>query len=73
MLGDNHFGKTFFGRILVVVIVAVNKHDDVGVLFDTAGFTQVGHDRAFVGTAFQAAIQLRQGDNRDIQFFRQGF
>ena len=38
VLGNNNFRDTFFGRFFVVVIVTIDKGDDVGVLLDRAGF-----------------------------------
>ncbi len=40
--------------ILVVVLVAVDEHDDVGVLLDRARLAQVGEDRALVRAALDA-------------------
>ncbi len=52
--------------LLVVVLVAVDEHDDVGVLLDGAGFAQVGHHRALVGPRLHASVQLRQRDHRAV-------
>ena len=42
LLGDDDFGETFVGRIIrVIIIVAVDEHDRVSVLFDSAGFTKI--------------------------------
>ena len=56
----------------MIDLVAVDEHDDVGVLLDRSGFTQVGVDRALVGALFQRAVELRQGDHRAVEFLGQG-
>src|SRR5665213_3784851 len=62
-------------RLLVgeVIFLAVHEHHDVGVLFDRTGFTQVGQLRALVVAAFDLARQLRQRDDRNVQFLGQRF
>ena len=73
MFADDTFGQSFKLGFGVVVFVAVHEHNQVGILFDGAGFAQVGHHRAFVGTLFHRAAQLRQGDDGNLQLFGQGF
>src|SRR5690606_20675278 len=41
LLADDDLGQALVRRVLVVVLVAVDEHDDVGVLLDGAGFAQV--------------------------------
>ena len=73
LFADDDFGYAGFGGFfLVVVVVAVDEHDDVGVLFDGAGFAQVAHHGAFVGALLDAAVELREGDDGALQFFGQG-
>ena len=43
----------------VIDLFAVNKHDDVSVLLDGAGFSEVRHLRLSAGTIFHFSIQLR--------------
>ncbi|MCY1217862.1 hypothetical protein D9M72_297920 [compost metagenome] len=71
MLADDHLGHARLLRLLVVVVVAVDEHDDVRVLLDGAGFAQVAHHGALVGTRFHAAAELRQRDHRALQFLGQ--
>jgi len=59
-------------RAFEVVSFAVNKHDDVGVLFDRDRIhAKVGELRALVLALLDGARQLRQGDDRDRQFLGQ--
>ena len=61
LLGDDDLGHAgFLAGVLGVVLVAVDEHDDVGILLDSAGFTQVTHHRALVGAGFHAAVELGQ-------------
>src|SRR5450830_657162 len=48
LLTDNDFRSAFIRRIGIVDFVTVNEQNDVGILLDSAGFTQVGHDGTFV-------------------------
>ena len=38
LLADDHFGQAFVRGFLVVLLIPVNEHDHVGVLFDGARF-----------------------------------
>jgi biotin operon repressor len=67
LLADDDLGDAGLLGVLVVVVVAVDEHDDVGVLLDGAGFAQVAHHGALVGALLDAARQLRQRDHRAAQ------
>ena len=55
LFADNDFGHAgFFAGFFGVVLVAVDEHDDVGVLLNRTGLAQVAHHGAFVGAAFYA-------------------
>ena len=71
MFCDHQLGQVVLGTILLVGIRAVNEHDDIGILFQAARFTQVGKDRFLIGTLFDSARKLGSGENRHIQFTRQ--
>src|SRR3954466_12107445 len=68
VLGDDEVGLARAVGVLVVVLVAVDEHDEVGVLLDLAGLAQVGEHRALVGARLDAARQLRQRDDGDLEF-----
>ena len=70
-----HLVKFMIARFFAffVVFIAVHEHHHISVLFDRAGFAQIGQLRAFVFAAFHLARQLRQGHDRDVQFFGDGF
>src|SRR5699024_9372886 len=68
------FAGLLFGFfVLNIVVFTINEHDDIGILFDRAGFTQVRHDRTFIVTLFNAAVQLGQSNNRNVQFLGKNF
>src|SRR3954467_204751 len=71
VLGDDQVGLTRAVGVLVVVLVAVDEHDEVGVLLDLAGLAQVGEHRALVGPRLDAARELRQRDDRDLELARE--
>lgn len=73
VLGDDKFRYVFIFGFRVIVVFAVQEHYNIGVLFQRARFAQVRKHRAFYLTRFHAAAELRQCDNRHIQFTRQCF
>src|SRR5262245_57182066 len=70
VLGHNQvsLARTVFR---VVGSGAVQEHDHVGVLLDRAALAQVCKARTFVFAQFDAAVELRQRDNRKVQFLGQ--
>ena len=58
VFADDAFGHAFFVGIGVVVFITIHEHNQVGILFDGTGFTQVGHHGAFVGAGFNSTRQL---------------
>src|SRR3954447_10888642 len=71
VLGDDQVGLTRAVGVLVVVLVAVDEHDEVGVLLDLAGLAQVGEHRALVGAGLDAAGELGERDDRDLELARE--
>ena len=61
VLGDDQLGDA---RLVVGVVVlgAMKKQDDVGILLDRARFAQVGHPRPFVFAVLDGPVELREGD-----------
>src|SRR6476620_9188021 len=71
VLGDDELRDArFLGLLRVVVLVAVDEHDEVRVLLDGAGLAQVGEDRALVGARLDAAVELAQRDDRHVDLAR---
>ena len=68
VFGDDDLGDALFRGDFLVVFVAVEEHDDIGVLFDGAGIPEVGEHRAFVGAVFGSAGELGAADHGDLQF-----
>lgn len=48
MLGKNKVGDVLAVSVFVVIIFAVNEHDDISVLLDRTGFAEVREHRNFV-------------------------
>jgi hypothetical protein len=62
------------GVLAVVVALAVDEGDDVGVLLDGAGFAEVGEDRLAVAAALLGgAGELGEGDDGNLQLLGEGF
>jgi len=51
----------------VVVLVAVEEADEVGVLLDRAGLAEVGEDRPLVGALLRGAGELGDADDGDVE------
>src|SRR5947209_14117404 len=62
-----------FARFLVgeIIFLAEDKENHVRVLLDRAGFTQIRELRTLVIARLDLARELRQRQDRHIQFFRQ--
>src|SRR5208337_3393413 len=74
LLGNNDFGAALeVGIVLLVNLFAEDKQDHVGILFDRAGFAQVGKLRPVVAApAFGSAAELRQSQHGDLELFGKG-
>uniref|UniRef100_A0A0N4ZAP4 NAD-specific glutamate dehydrogenase n=1 Tax=Parastrongyloides trichosuri TaxID=131310 RepID=A0A0N4ZAP4_PARTI len=69
--------QVFFGALArlgaaQVVAFSVHEHDAVGVLLDRARFPQVGELGTLVLPVFHLTRELRQGDDRAVEFLGQG-
>src|ERR1700730_1365129 len=77
LLCDDQFGFTgFFGARFFVFFVNLRTHeqpDEISVLFDRSGLTQIAQTRFAAGSGFRLSIQLGDHDHRDLQFFRETF
>src|SRR5262249_2625294 len=71
LLADNDLGDAGLLRLLVVVVVAVDEHDHVGVLLDRAGLAQIAHQRPLVVARLDAAVELRKRHHRALQLLGQ--
>src|SRR3954469_20020337 len=71
VLGDDEVGLARAVGVLVVVLVAVDEHHEVGVLLDLAGLAQVAQHRALVGARLDSTGQLREGDHRHLELTRE--
>ena len=58
VLGDQNFGHTRLLAVFIVVIIAVDEHDDVGVLLNGPRVPQVAHHGAFVVARLNASVEL---------------
>src|SRR6187551_1871782 len=61
VLGHVHLGDPLLVGLVVVVLVAVDEHHEVGVLLDRTGLAQVGEDRALVVALLDGPRELRHG------------
>ena len=59
LLADDDLGDALGGAVGIVNLVTVNEADQIGVLLDRAGFSQIRHDGPFIPALFQTAIELR--------------
>ena len=61
------------GRGLVVVLLAVQHHHHVRILFDGSRFPQIAHAGTVAFPLFGRPVQLGQSQHRDLQFTGHGF
>ena len=70
LLGNDDFSHVFFLGVVIVVVIAVQEHDDVRVLLDRPGLTQVRKHRPVIRTLLNRTGQLRQCYHRHLQLTR---
>src|SRR5579872_3209926 len=64
------FGRARAGLLVgEIILLAKHEHHDVRVLLDRTGFAKIGQLRALVVTVFDLTRQLRQRDDRNVEFF----
>ena len=73
LLGDDELRDVPVRRFLVVVVVAVDEADVVGVLLDGARLAEVRELRALalLAARLDGAVELRERDDREAQLLRQ--
>src|SRR5215207_11583992 len=67
VLRHDDLGLAPVGRVVVVHVVAVDEHDDVGVLLDRPGLAEVGQHGALVGPQLELAGELAEGDDGTLE------
>jgi hypothetical protein len=55
------------------LLLAEDEHDQIRVLFESAGFAQIGKLRAVIGSGFRRARELREGDQGHVQLLGESF
>ena len=73
MFGDDDIDDIFIRGIGLHAVFTVEKHDDIGVLFDRARFAEVGEFWYLIRARFNSTRELRESDDRDIEFTRELF
>src|ERR1022692_3842763 len=71
VLGHDQVRLPRAGRLRLVLVLTVQHDHDVAVLLDRTGFTQVREEGALVGALLWAAVELRDGDHRDLDLLGQ--
>lgn len=66
MFADEDVGDAAAVGVFFVIIFAVHHHDDVGILFDGAGFAEVGELGDFAGAVLYSAGELGEGEDGDF-------
>jgi hypothetical protein len=56
VFGDDDLRRALLGRVSVVGVIAVDEGDDVAVLFEGAGFAQVGEHGPLVGPELERLV-----------------
>jgi len=74
LLTNNNLGDSLFGRsVFCVIFIAVQKHNNVGILLNRSRFTQIRKNWSFVLTFFYFTAELGKRNYRAVQFTCQRF
>lgn len=71
VFGDDDVHDVFVRGVGLVAILAREEHHDVCVLLDGSRFAEIGEFRDLILTGFDTSRELREGDDRDIEFARE--
>lgn len=71
VFGDDEVGFAGTGRAFLVGVLAVQEDDEIGVVLQGAGVAQVADQGQLVDALFGAAVEGRDGDDGDLEFFGQ--
>src|SRR5688572_28072100 len=71
VLADDDLRDVLLLGLLVVDLFAVDEDDEVGVLLDGARLAEVRQLWSLVLAVLQAAVELRQGDDRAVELLGQ--
>ena len=69
---DNNLRRVRVIRILIIIIVTVQEHNNVGILLDRSGLSKVRKHRPVIRSRLAGTGKLGQGDHRDAQLPRDG-
>ena len=58
LLGQDDLRDILILGIMIVIVFALEEHDDIGVLFDRTRFTKIGEHRSFDLSFFDRAREL---------------
>lgn len=64
---------TFLHFCIIVILFTVDHEDDICILLDRTRFTEVRENWLLAGTTLNCSRELREGDNRDIEFTSERF
>lgn len=67
MLGYHDFGDVFALRFGFVHVLPVDKHDDIGILFDRTTFTKITQLWSFFCPGFYLPAELGESDHRYLK------
>lgn len=56
LFADDDFGDAFMLGLRVVILISVNEHDHVSVLFNSTAFAQISVDWAFIWTSLNTRL-----------------
>src|SRR5262249_7386949 len=73
LLRNDQFSNVLILIAAIVNLFAIDECDKVRILFDCTRLTEVSELRTMIGAVLGRARQLRQRNERDIQFLRQRF
>src|SRR5262249_9907474 len=73
MLANQDLRNALFFGVGDIHLMAIEEHDDIGILFDRTGVAQIREHGPSVVTCLTGSGELRQDDHGNIKFLRQEF
>src|SRR5437016_8758711 len=73
MFTHENIGNALPFGILVIYVLTVNEHDDVGILLDRTALTEIRQHGNRGLSGFHRTTELRQRDDRHVELLGQGF
>ena len=73
LFGNDDLCNVLLLCILMIIVISVDKHYHIGILFNGSGFSKIRKHWSVIRTLFHRTAELRQCDHRHIQLSGKSF